>query len=200
MRAMRVLDPDHYTPFGGLCIFTATLMNLYAVRFPAMSRPSSSSILRGEEPETLLGENLEDLRRFGELWEMGRGLLDVVGVMQKLYDRVVGDEVRRISHSRESYAVLEKTINLAQDHEIQVAELAAEASPVDDDCHGELRDVGNGSHDGTVQSRRRPEEWISSLFQSDVGGISDLQPMSPRSFSAVIDEDLWRDFVFFQDM
>ena len=131
MRAMRSLDTQHYTPFSGLCIFTATLMNLYAVKFPAMSRPASSSTSREEDPETLLAENVDDLRRFSDLWSMGRGLQDVVGVMRKLYDRVLSHEARRSTHSRESYAALEKTINLAQDHEIQVADLAAEASSSD---------------------------------------------------------------------
>jgi hypothetical protein len=197
---MRVLDADHYTPFSGLCIFTATLMNLYAVRFPAMSRPSSSSIVRGEEPETLLGENLEDLRRFGGLWKMGRGLLDVVGVMQKLYDRVVGDEVRRTTHSRESYAVLENTINLAQDHEIRVAELDAEASPVDDGCRGELHEEWNVSQGGAAHGRQHHDGSTSNVFEGGFTGIPGVQSMSPGSLSAVLDEDVWRDFVFFQDM
>jgi len=179
MRAMHHLDPQHYTPFSGLCIFTATLMSLYAVKFPAMSRPCSSSTSLEEEPEVLLVENMEDLRRFSELWKMGRGLLDVVAVMRKLYDRVLSHESRRSTHSRESYVVLEKTINLAQDHEIRVAELAAEASPEDDACHEELREEASGG---------------------GFAGTSHVQPMSPGSLSAVLDEDVWRDFVFFQDM
>lgn len=177
---MRNLDPQHYTPFSGLCIFTATLMNLYAVKFPAMSRPSHSSTTRGEEPRVLLAENMEDLRRFSELWKMGRGLLDVVDVMRQLYERVLSHESRRTTHSRESYVVLEKTINLAQDHEIRVAELAAEASPEDDAYH----------HD----------ELREDAFGGGFAGNSDVQPMSPGSLSAVLDENVWRDFVFFQDM
>ena len=192
MRAMRSLDPEHYTPFSGLCIFTATLMSLYAVKFPAMSRPSSpSSSDRGEEPEALLAENMEDLRRFSGLWKMGRGLLDVVDVMRKLYDRVVGHEARRATHSRESYAALEKTINLAQDHEIQVAELAAEASPVDDACDDEVRESERAAH---------CRQHLHAPFEGESAGSPDVHPMSPGSLSAVLDEDVWRDFVFFQDM
>lgn len=188
---MRLLDPQHYTPFSGLCIFTATLMSLYAVKFPAMSRPSPSSTDRGEEPEVLLAENMEDLRRFSELWKMGRGLLDVVDVMRKLYDRVVGHEARRATHSRESYAALEKTINLAQDHEIQVAELAAEASPVDDACDDEVRESERAAHH---------RQHLHTPFVGESAGSPDVHAMSPGSLSAVLDEDVWRDFVFFQDM
>jgi hypothetical protein len=195
MRAVRNLEPQHYTPFSGLCIFTATLMNLYAVKFPAMSRPSPSSTSRGEEPEALLAENMEDLRRFSELWKMGRGLLDVVGVVRDLYDRVVSHEVRRTTHSRESYAALEKTINLAQDHEIQVSELAAEASPEDDACEDDLRETDRRAHD-----RQHIRAGASNSFEGRFAGNHDVQPMSPGSLSAVLDEDVWRDFVFFQDM
>jgi hypothetical protein len=202
MRAMRHLDPQHYTPFSGLCIFTATLMNLYAVKFPAMSRPSSSSAIRGEDPETLLAENMDDLRRFSELWKMGRGLLDVVGVMRKLYDRVLSHEARRSTHSRESYAALEKTINLAQDHEIQVSELVAEAST---GCvsHDELlrEDESVPQQGPAAHGRQRPDGGsMHDVFGGDFTGVSDVQEISPGSLSAVLDEDVWRDFVFFQDM
>ena len=180
MLAMQSLDPEHYTPLSGLCIFTAALKDLYAVKFPAMSRPSSSSAEQ-EEPETLLAENMADLQRFSELWPMGRGLLDVVGVMRKLYDRVLKDEGRRTSHSRESYAVLVQTINLAQDREIEVSELAAEATPADNACRDDLRDRSN-------------------YFEGDLTDISNVGPMSPGSFSAILDEDVWRDIVLFQDM
>lgn len=196
MRAMRLLDPHHYTPFSGLCIFTATLMSLYAVKFPAMSRPSPSSTDRGEEPpEALLAENMEDLRRFSELWKMGRGLLDVVDVMRKLYDRVVRHEARRATHSRESYTALEKTINLAQDHEIQVADLAAEASPVDDVCDDEACESSLTAHD-----TQHVRVSASHALEGECAGDPDVQPMSPGTLSAVLDEDVWRDFVFFQDM
>jgi hypothetical protein len=195
---MRHLDPQHCTPFSGLCIFTAALMNQYAVKFPAMSRPCSPS--REEEPAMLLDENMEDLRRFGELWKMGRGLLDVVSVVRKLYDRVVGHEARRTTHSRESYVVLEKTLNLAQDHEIEVSVLAAEALPADDTCRDESLDVGNASQDGTGDGRQQFHASTSHVFEGGFAGISDMRPMSPGSLSAVLDEDVWRDFVFFQDI
>jgi len=163
-------------------------MNLYTVKFPAMSRPSfSSSGQTEEDPQTMFGENLEDLRRFSELWPMGRGLMGVVDVMRKLYDRVVSDEVRRTTHSRESYAALEKTINFAQDDEIQVAELAAEALP---------REGENVSQ----APQNHPDGRTSNVFEHGFGGISDVQMMSPGSLSAVLDEDVWRDFVFFQGM
>lgn len=195
MRATRVLDPQHYTPFSGLCIFTATLMSLYAVKFPAMNRFPSTGRTRDEDPGTLFGENMKDLRRFSELWKMGRGLLGVVDVMRKLYDRVVSDEVRRTSHSRESYVALEKTINFAQDHEIQVAELAAEASPVQETRHDELRESDRAARD-----RQHLQASTLDAFEGGFAGISDVQLMSPGSLSAVLDEDVWRDFVFFQDM
>lgn len=170
-------------------------MNLYAVRFPAMSRPSPSSISRGEGPETLLGENMEDLRRFSELWNMGHGLLGVVGVMRTLYDRVLSHVARLATHSRESYVALEKTINLAQDHEIQVAELAAEASSVDDAWHDELRESDQAAHD-----QHYPHASASEGLVGGFAGTSDVLQMPPGTLTAAIDENAWRDFVFFQDM
>jgi hypothetical protein len=201
MRAMRHLDPQHYTPFSGLCIFTATLMNMYAVEFPAMSRPSSCAS-RGEEPKTLLAENMNDLQRFSELWKMGRGLLDVVGVMQKLYDRVVQHEARRSTHSRESYAALEKTINLAQDHEIQVAELAAEASTGCVSRDEIMRGDESVQQQGPMMHGRERADGsgVREVFGGDFAGAYDGLPISDRSLSAVLEEDVWRDFVFFQDM
>lgn len=160
-----------------------------------MSRPCPSNTSRGEEPEALLAENMEDLRRFSELWKMGCGLLDVVEVMRKLYDRVVRHEARRSTHSRESYVALEKTINLAQDHEIQVAELAAEASPEHDACDDEMRETDRMAREG-----QHIRAAASDAFDGRFIGNSDVQPMSPGSWSAVLDEDVWRDFVFFQDM
>lgn len=198
-RAMRHLDPRHYTPFSGLCIFTATLMNLYAAKFPAMSRASSSSS-QEETPEALFSENMDDLQRFSELWKMGRGLLDVVGVMRKLYDRVLNDNVRRTNHSRDSYAVLEKTINLAQDHEIEVSQLAAEASSGDNACHDDFREVGNASQAPAADGRHYPDGHTSHFYEGDFAGFSGVRPTSPGSLSAILDEDVWRDFVFFQDM
>lgn len=203
MRAMRSLDTQHYTPFSGLCIFTATLMNLYAVKFPAMSRPSSFSAGQGEDPETLLAENMDDLCRFSELWAMGRGLQEVVGVMRKLYDRVLSHEARRSTHSRESYAALEKTINLAQDHEIQVAELAAEASTGCVSRDEVMREDESVALQGPAAAHGRQRidgAGAQDVFGGDFAGAYDGQAISDGSLSAVLDEDVWRDFVFFQDM
>lgn len=122
MRTMSHSNPNHYTPFSGLCIFTATLMNMYATRFPAMSRSS------GESPEKLLSENMDDLERLSKLWKMGKDLLDVVGVMRNLYDLVEHHEARSASHSRDNYAGLESTMNFSHDHNIRTPELVAEAS------------------------------------------------------------------------
>jgi hypothetical protein len=193
MRAMRHSNPNHYTPFTGLCIFTATLMNLYAVTFPAKSRSSSP-----EKPETLLRENIDDLNRFSELWKMGRSLLDVVGVMRQLYDRVVRHETRLTTHSRDSYATLEKTMNFAQDHEIQVSELAAEASSADVCLDGSL-EVGDNSQAPTTYDRNHLN-GASDVLEGDSARIPDVPLMSPGVLSAALDEDVWRDFVFFQDM
>ena len=193
MRAMRNFDPNHYTPFTGLCIFTAALMNLYAVTFPAMSRSSSP-----EKPEALLRENMDDLHRFSELWKMGRSLLDVVGVMRQLYDRVVRHETRLASHSRDSYTVLEKTMNFAQDHEIQVSELAAEASSADI-CLDGSHEVGDCSQAPTIYDRHLLD-GASHILEGDSARIPDMPLMSPGALSVVLDEDVWRDFVFFQDM
>jgi hypothetical protein len=193
MRVMRHSNPNHYTPFTGLCIFTATLMNLYAVTFPAMSRGSSS-----EKSETLLSENVDDLNRFGKLWKMGQGLIDVVGVMRKVYDRVVNHEARLATHSRDGYAILEKTINLAQDHEIQVSELAAEASPAEIRVNGS-REVGNNSQAPTTHDQHPPND-TSNVLEGDFGRDLDFALIFPATLPAALDEDVWRDFVFFQDV
>jgi len=190
MRAMRQLDPNHYTPFSGLCIFTAAMMNIYEVKFPAMSRS------RREDPKVTLAENVDDLHRFSEMWKIGRGLLDVVGVVRKLYDRVVHHEARLATHSRDSYVTLEKTINLAQDHEIQVSELAAEASV--DACRDDLREVGNISQAPTTNDQQRPN-GTPTVLEGDFAHIPDMPLLSPGALSAALDEDVWREFVFFRD-
>lgn len=122
MRTMSYINPKYYTPFSGLCILTTTPMNMYAVRFPAMSRSG------GELPEQLLSENTDHLRGFSKLWKMGQNLLDVVGIMRNLNHLVEHHEVRSAGHSRDNYAGLESTMNFSHDHIIRTSELVAEAS------------------------------------------------------------------------
>lgn len=212
MRPMKHFNPCHYTPFTGICIFTATLMNMYATKFPAMSRSGR------EKPEVLLNENMDDLNRFSKLWKMGRGLLDVVGVMGSLYDLVVRHEARLTSHSRENYGRLESTIDLTQDFDIRVPELVAEASA--------QHDCNKTSHEGqdaqTVpvddhprQCRQEPLQsaqrqdlqeplWISDgvtdLFEDGLTSLPDTWPLVSETPFDILQDDPWRQLIDHQDV
>lgn len=113
MRGLREANVSLYTPFTGLCVFTATLMNLYAAAFPALNRCETGNW------EKLAAEGTTELDKIAELWKMGKTWVDVVHTARNLYRQVMSNQGQHWSHSREDYVHLERSINLARDQDFQ---------------------------------------------------------------------------------
>ncbi|KAI1284517.1 hypothetical protein F5Y07DRAFT_346812 [Xylaria sp. FL0933] len=108
MRDLNNLDIALHTPFTGLCVFTAALMNRYVVTFPNMHHPEEHELRR-----QLAEENLADLEKIAKLWKLGEEWVQVIGAAQNLYDRVTSNCAQSVSHSRSDYPQLEKSVNYA---------------------------------------------------------------------------------------
>lgn len=91
MRDLAGLGIALHTPFTGLCVFTAALMNRYAVTFPHMLLPLHQPEAEKREHHRQLGvENLADLEAIARLWPLGAEWVQVIGAAQGLYDRLLG--------------------------------------------------------------------------------------------------------------
>ncbi|KAI1816742.1 hypothetical protein GGS20DRAFT_536751 [Poronia punctata] len=110
MRDLNSLGTPLHTPFTGLCVFTAAVMNDYVVAFPVMHRPQESDLRR-----RLAAENQADLEDIARLWKVGHKWLHVLGVMRNLYDRVIDNRAQGISRSRYDYVEFENSIHCAPD-------------------------------------------------------------------------------------
>ncbi|KAI0977394.1 hypothetical protein F4678DRAFT_468582 [Xylaria arbuscula] len=105
MRDLNSLDIALHTPFTGLCVFTAALMNRYVVTFPLIHHLEEQELRR-----QLAEENLADLEKIAKLWRLGEEWVQVVGAAQNLYDRVRSSCASRC---RCDYPELEKSVNYA---------------------------------------------------------------------------------------
>ncbi|KAI1111124.1 hypothetical protein F5Y14DRAFT_331361 [Nemania sp. NC0429] len=109
MRDLNNLNIALHTPFTGLCVFTAALMNGYAVNFPHMHRPEEGALRR-----QLAAENLADLENIARLWKLGQEWVQVISTMQNLYDRLISNAAQQpISRSRRDYPELENSVHYA---------------------------------------------------------------------------------------
>lgn len=108
MRDLNSLNIALNTPFTGLCVFTAALMNGYAVSFPQMHRPDERELRK-----QLAAENLADLENFAKLWKLGEEWVQVIGAAQNLYDRLISNATQPISRCRRDYAELENSVHYA---------------------------------------------------------------------------------------
>ncbi|KAI1435984.1 hypothetical protein GGR50DRAFT_261695 [Xylaria sp. CBS 124048] len=86
-----------HTPFSGLCVFTAALMNGYAEKFPHMHRLEERGLRR-----QLAAENLADLEKIARLWRLGEEWVEVIGAAQNMYDRVISTRAQSLSSSSSS--------------------------------------------------------------------------------------------------
>ncbi|KAI1175501.1 hypothetical protein F4777DRAFT_328700 [Nemania sp. FL0916] len=113
MRDLNSLDIALHTPFTGLCVFTAALMNGYAVTFPHMHRPTERE---RDLRRRLAAENLDDLEKIARLWPLGEEWVQVMSAAQNLYDRLIGDgdaAPSTISRCRRDYPELENSVHYA---------------------------------------------------------------------------------------
>ncbi|KAI1191981.1 hypothetical protein F5B17DRAFT_380358 [Nemania serpens] len=108
MRDLNSLNIALHTPFTGLCVFTAALMNGYAVNFPHMHRPEERELRK-----QLAAENLADLESIAKLWKLGEEWVQVIGAAQNLYDRLIGNATQHISRCRRDYPELENSVHYA---------------------------------------------------------------------------------------
>ncbi|KAI8625382.1 hypothetical protein F5Y19DRAFT_269157 [Xylariaceae sp. FL1651] len=108
MRDLNSLDIAIHTPFTGLCVFTAALLNGYATAFPHMHYLREQSLRR-----QLAAENLNDLEKIAKLWKLGEEWVQVVGAAQNLSDRVVNNRAQFVGHSRYEYPELENSVHYA---------------------------------------------------------------------------------------
>lgn len=108
MRDLNSLDIALHTPFTGLCVFTAGLMNKYAVMFPHMHHLEERGLR-----EQLAAENLADLERIAALWKLGEEWVQVIGAAQSLYDRLISSAAPAISRCRRDYPELENSVHYA---------------------------------------------------------------------------------------
>ncbi|KAH8164635.1 hypothetical protein CIB48_g3598 [Xylaria polymorpha] len=108
MRDLNSLDIAVHTPFTGLCVFSAALMNKYVVTFPHMHYPNERE-LRTQ----LAAENLSDLEKISKLWKLGEEWVQVIGAAQNLYDRVARDVAHSISRCQCDYPELLKSVHYA---------------------------------------------------------------------------------------
>ncbi|KAI0490684.1 hypothetical protein F4859DRAFT_16770 [Xylaria cf. heliscus] len=108
MRDLNSLDIAVHTPFTGLCVFTAALMNKYVVTFPHMHYPKERE-LRTQ----LAAENLADLEKISKLWKLGEEWVQVIWAAQNLYDRVTRDVANSVSRCQRDYPELLKSVHYA---------------------------------------------------------------------------------------
>ncbi|KAI0397239.1 hypothetical protein F5Y17DRAFT_389999 [Xylariaceae sp. FL0594] len=108
MRDLNDLGTPLYTPFSGLCVFTAAVMNDYVVAFPAMHRAEETRLRR-----QLAAENQADLERIAKLWKLGEKWLDVFVATRNLYDRVLNSRSQPVRSSRYDYVEFENSIQCA---------------------------------------------------------------------------------------
>ncbi|KAI1365910.1 hypothetical protein F5Y08DRAFT_352330 [Xylaria arbuscula] len=108
MQELNSLKISLHTPFTGLCVFTAALMNRYVVTFPHMHYPEERE-LRGQLAE----ENLADLEKIAKLWKLGEEWVQVISAAQNLYDRLMSNCAEKISRCRCEYPELEKSVYFA---------------------------------------------------------------------------------------
>ncbi|KAI2643687.1 hypothetical protein GGS21DRAFT_497730 [Xylaria nigripes] len=108
MADLNDLDIALHTPFSGLCVFTAALMNGYAGKFPHMHRLEEQELRR-----QLAAENLADLQKIARLWRLGEEWVEVIGAAQNLYDRVINSRAQSISRSRSDYSELQNSVHYA---------------------------------------------------------------------------------------
>ncbi|KAI1419779.1 hypothetical protein F5Y12DRAFT_720304 [Xylaria sp. FL1777] len=108
MRDLNSLDIALHTPFTGLCVFTAALMNRYVVTFPNMHHPEERELRR-----QLAEENLADLEKIAKLWKLGEEWVQVISAAQNLYDRLTSSCAQSISRCRCDYPELEKSVYYA---------------------------------------------------------------------------------------
>lgn len=96
-----------HTPFTGLCVFSAALLNSYAVAFPNFLPDVP------EEPSRrqLCAENLSDLEKIAKLWKLGEEWVQVIRTAETLYERVKTN--RATSSAREDYHELESSCHYA---------------------------------------------------------------------------------------
>lgn len=83
-------------------------MNRYVATFPHMHYPEERE-LRGQLAE----ENLADLEKIAKLWKLGEEWVQVIGVAQNLYDRLMSNCAEKISRCRCEYPELEKSVYFA---------------------------------------------------------------------------------------
>ncbi|KAI0120101.1 hypothetical protein GGR51DRAFT_496357 [Nemania sp. FL0031] len=108
MRDLNSLDIALHTPFTGLCVFTAALINGYAVSFPHMHRLEERDLRK-----QLAAENLADLEKIAKLWKLGEEWVQVISAAQNLYDRFINNAAPSISRSRRDYPELENSVHYA---------------------------------------------------------------------------------------
>ena len=108
MRDLNNLGTPLYTPFTGLCVFTAGVMNDYVVAFPAMHRPEETELRR-----RLAAENQADLENIAKLWKLGEKWMHVLTATRNLYDRVINSRTQPIRSSRYDYVEFENSIHCA---------------------------------------------------------------------------------------
>ncbi|KAI1824688.1 hypothetical protein F4861DRAFT_250380 [Xylaria intraflava] len=108
MADLNDLDIALHTPFSGLCVFTAALMNGYAEKFPHMHRFEERALRR-----QMAAENLADLEKIAKLWRLGEEWVEVVGAARNMYDRVINTRAQSVSRARPDYSVLENSVHYA---------------------------------------------------------------------------------------
>ncbi|KAI1262237.1 hypothetical protein F5Y18DRAFT_419124 [Xylariaceae sp. FL1019] len=107
LNSLRVCDISItlHTPFTGLCVFSAALLNGYAVAFPNFVGPQEQALRK-----QLATENLDDLEKISKLWKLGEEWLQVIRTAENLYDRVKNNQA---SSRRDDYIDLERSVHYA---------------------------------------------------------------------------------------
>ncbi|KAI1132008.1 hypothetical protein F5Y10DRAFT_284962 [Nemania abortiva] len=188
MRDLNSLDIALHTPFTGLCVFTAALMNWYTVSFPHMHR------LEERELRKQLGaENLADLEKIAKLWKLGEEWVQVIGAAQNLYDRVMSNAAPSISRCRRDYPELENSVHYAP-----IGGLYSDKR--DDTCR--CRDTGQKARRGSLvhSCRRSTKASQNQETEQSQDRSSDQPPPDPFArYDTDITGDDWRLWSFWDD-
>ncbi|KAJ8132832.1 hypothetical protein O1611_g793 [Lasiodiplodia mahajangana] len=188
MRDLNSLDIALHTPFTGLCVFTAALMNGYTVSFPHMHRLEERDLRK-----QLAAENLADLEKIAKLWKLGAEWVQIISAAQNLYDRFVNNAAPSISRSRRDYPELENSVHYAP-----IGGMYSDKR--DDTCRcPETRQKGRAT--SLVHSCRRSTKVTQSreTEQSQDQSSDQSAPDPFAGYDTDITSDDWRLWSFWDD-
>jgi hypothetical protein len=188
MKDLNNIDIAMHTPFTGLCVFTAALLNGYAETFPHMHRPGEQELRR-----QLAAENLADLEKIGKLWKLGEEWVQVIGAAQNLYDRVINSRAQSISRCRCDYPELEKSVHYAPIGGLYGDKLDGSPRGVDTEQ--------NGARASPAYSRRCSTRVLQDKATGQSQDQSSDQPvLDPfAGYDADVTSDDWRLWSFWDD-